>query len=217
MLVILVVAMIGLSFASVPLYRWFCQVTGYGGTFNETYSQKEYADPSPTVPVGQEQTYTVLFDANIDNNLPWDFAPEKRSVTVTNGETVSAFYIATNNSAKPITSTAVFNLTPHKVAAYVEKFECFCFTEQTLMPGETQRMGVVFRVSPHLLGDPNAREVTTITFSYTMFRGDDPAAPAGHTLEDHTHQTDSPSHETEEAEDIMFNNDHNADRADGST
>ncbi len=167
-LVLLAAGMIGLSFASVPLYRWFCQVTGYGGTLNTEYNDRSSAIES-SAEATISTTYTVLFDANIARTLPWEFEPEVTSITIDNNELVTAYYTATNLTDRPISSTAVFNLAPHKVAAYVDKIECFCFSEQTLQPGEVKRMPVVFSVSPALLGDPNAREVKTITFSYTMY------------------------------------------------
>ncbi|MAF96965.1 MAG: cytochrome c oxidase assembly protein [Rhodospirillaceae bacterium] len=153
-------SMVGLAFAAVPLYRLFCQVTGFGGT------PKIAAQPSaaPT-----ERTITVRFDANVNPALPWRFEPEKTQVTVRAGESALAFYRARNTSDAPVTGTATFNVTPFKAGEYFSKIDCFCFTEQRLAAGEEAAMGVQFFVDPGIFADPNTRDVTAITLSYTFY------------------------------------------------
>ena len=157
---LLVLAMIGLAFASVPLYRLFCQVTGFDGT-----TMRAAAAPGPVA--GKE--VAVRFDANTASSLPWRFAPEKSREIVTLGEREMAFYTAKNLSARPVTGTATFNVSPVQAGKYFSKIQCFCFTEQTLKPGEEVRMPVVFFVDPKILQDPDAREISEITLSYTFY------------------------------------------------
>ncbi|MCP5372370.1 MAG: cytochrome c oxidase assembly protein [Hyphomicrobiales bacterium] len=159
--------MVGLSFASVPLYQLFCKVTGYGGTpGRETAEQVHAAAPGARI-------IKVRFDSNVNHNLPWVFHPVKREVQTRVGEEVLAFYEARNISDRTTTGTATFNVTPFKVAPYFNKIECFCFTEQTLKPGQEASMPVSFFVDPEIFDDPATAEVTTITLSYTFF----PAKP----------------------------------------
>jgi len=160
--------MVGLSFASVPLYRLFCQITGYGGT-----PKTEAVAPAPET--ASTRVVTVNFDANVNSALPWRFKPAQRSMDLRLGEEALAFYTAENTSDAPVTGTATFSVTPYKAANYFAKIECFCFTEQTLKPGQEVSMPVTFYVDPAILDDPNAREVTTITLSYTFYRADDGA------------------------------------------
>ncbi len=155
-------AMVGLSFASVPLYRLFCQVTGFGGT-------PRVGAALEAGPVS-EQTITVFFDANVNESLPWKFRPVKRRMRVRAGETVLAFYRARNDSQGPLTGTATFNVTPYKAAIYFSKVDCFCFTEQRLEAGQVAEMPVSFFVDPAIFSDPDTREVRSITLSYTFFR-----------------------------------------------
>jgi cytochrome c oxidase assembly protein subunit 11 len=160
-----VAGMVGLSFASVPLYRLFCQVTGYGGTPN-----------TEAVVVTDEisdHTVTVRFDSNVNSALPWRFKPEQRLVDVRLGEERLAFYQAKNISDERITGTATFSVTPYKAAPYFSKIDCFCFTEQTLEAGQSVSMPVSFFVDPEFAEDPNTRDVTTITLSYTFYPIDD--------------------------------------------
>lgn len=161
--------MVGLAFASVPLYRLFCQVTGYGGT-------PKIAAASTAAP--SDRTVTVRFDANVNPALPWRFRPKQPEMTVKVGETVLAHYLARNRSDAPVTGSATFNVTPYKAAPYFVKVACFCFTEQELQPGQEVAMPVSFFVDPDLFTDPNTTEVRTITLSYTFFRAT-PAADAG--------------------------------------
>lgn len=153
--------MAGLAYASVPLYRLFCQVTGFGGT-------TRVAAEAPGAVAGR--VVTVRFDANVARDLPWRFEPVVPAVKVAVGENVLAFYRARNVSNAPITGTATFNVTPHKAGSFFAKVECFCFTEQTLAPGETVELPVSFFIDPAILKDPEAEDVGEITLSYTFFR-----------------------------------------------
>lgn len=160
----IVVAMVGLSFASVPLYRWICQVTGFGGTTMR-------AEKAPGG-VG-ERMITVRFNADVaSNGLPWRFEAVERQADVRVGEERLAFYRATNTGNAPVVGTATYNVTPHKAAAYFNKIACFCFVEQELQPGESMDMPVSFFIDPAFADDPKLRDVTTITLSYTFFRAD---------------------------------------------
>ena len=157
--VLFVLFMVGLAFASVPLYRIFCQVTGFGGT-------PMRADAAPGAVAGQ---VGVRFDANTARALPWRFHPEKPTEVVKIGERDIAFYVAKNLTARPITGTASFNVTPVQAGKYFSKIDCFCFTEQTLQPGQEMRMPVVFFVDPKILQDPDTKDISEITLSYTFF------------------------------------------------
>lgn len=160
-LFLLPVAMLGLSFAAVPFYRMFCQVTGYNGT-----TQRAAAAPARVI----DRYVTVRFDSNISPALNWEFQPEQREIRLKIGENKLAFYRATNRSDKPLTGTATFNVTPEAVGGYFDKIQCFCFTEQTLAPGETAEMPVSFFIDPAIMDDPDARDFTEITLSYTFFK-----------------------------------------------
>ncbi|MGE0501565.1 MAG: cytochrome c oxidase assembly protein [Rhizobiaceae bacterium] len=164
-------AMVGVSFAAVPLYALFCQVTGYGGT---TQRVTQYSDRV----LGRK--ITVRFDANVSGGLPWEFGPVARSVEMNIGETVQADYRAKNVFAKPSSGRATFNVTPEMAGAYFNKVECFCFTDTELKPGETMDMPVVFYVDPAIVDVPELREIRTITLSYTFFPtgADKPVAAA---------------------------------------
>ena len=160
MAALLVLAMVGLAFASVPLYRLFCQVTGFDGT-----TMRAAAAPGPVA--GKE--VAVRFDANVATSLPWRFVPEKTREIVTIGEREMAFYTAKNLSARPVTGTATFNVSPVQAGKYFSKIQCFCFNEQLLKPGEEVRMPVVFFVDPKILEDPQAGAISEITLSYTFY------------------------------------------------
>jgi cytochrome c oxidase assembly protein subunit 11 len=166
-LVTVVVAMIGLSFASVPLYRLFCAATGYNGT-----TQRATAAPRESV---GDVRITVRFDAEIAADLGWEFRPLQASVDVRPGEERVVAYRAVNKTSAPITGTATFNVTPYKAGIYFNKLQCFCFTKQHLGPGESADLSVSFFVDADILNDPNTRDVDTITLSYTMFRAKDDA------------------------------------------
>jgi cytochrome c oxidase assembly protein subunit 11 len=152
--------MVGLSFASVPLYRLFCQVTGFGGT-------TQRAETAPAQSLGQ--TVSVRFDANTSDKLNWAFHPLQAPVTVKFGEQSMAYYEAVNRSDETLTGTAVFNVTPPQAGAYFNKIQCFCFTEQTLKPGEKIEMPVSFFVDPDMLEDADAAGIEEITLSYTFY------------------------------------------------
>lgn len=156
-----VIGMIGLSFASVPLYQIFCQVTGYGGT-------TQVAANSYDMPI-LDREVRVSFTSSTQPDLPWEFEPMQRRVTVNLGEEALVFYRARNVSDKPVTGTAVFNVTPFKTGPYFSKIECFCFTEQTLQPGEEMVMPVTFFVDPVMDEEQNLDDVKEITLSYTFF------------------------------------------------
>ena len=157
--------MVALAFASVPLYRLFCQVTGFGGT-------PKIAAAATTAP--SDRTITVRFDANVNPALPWRFRPAQREMTVRVGETVLAHYLARNQSDAPVTGTATYNVTPYRAATYFAKVACFCFTEQVLQPAQEVAMPVSFFVDPELFTDPDTKEVRTVTLSYTFFRAPTP-------------------------------------------
>ncbi len=165
-----VVGMIALSFASVPAYRAFCQVTGWGG-----YTQR--ADKSADRTLARE--VTIRFDGTVAQGLAWRFKPEQLAQTLHIGETGLAFYEAENLSKRPVTGRATYNVSPAKAGIYFKKIECFCFTEQTLSPGEKVSMPVTYFIDPALADDPNMAEVQTITLSYTFFAWDDEPAAAG--------------------------------------
>jgi len=174
-LVGLVAAMVGLSFAAVPLYRMFCQATGYGGV-------PQRAEHAPAEIL--DRTIRVRFDANVGNGLPWTFAPVERVIEVKIGETALAFFKASNTSAAPVSGTAVFNVVPEIAARYFTKIECFCFKQQTLAAGASVEMPVTFFVDPKFVEDEDTKNISEITLSYTFYRTDkDPgvaaAPPAG--------------------------------------
>ncbi|WP_051341044.1 cytochrome c oxidase assembly protein [Azospirillum halopraeferens] len=163
----LVAGMIGLAYASVPLYALFCQVTGFGGT-------TQRADAAPDTVL--ERTIKVRFNADTNRALPWSFRPVEREVTVKVGETHITSYRAANRGESPTVGTAVYNVTPDKAGIYFNKIECFCFTEQVLHPGEEVDMPVAFFVDPAIASDPKMGDVSTITLSYTFFRAKDAEA-----------------------------------------
>ncbi|MFD1788128.1 cytochrome c oxidase assembly protein [Sphingomonas floccifaciens] len=154
-----VCGMTGLGFASVPLYNMFCEATGLNGTTNR-------ANAAPGASGGK---ITVAFDSNVSPKLAWAFKPEVEQTKVDIGARDMEFFSATNKSDKPITGTATYNVSPAQAGKYFTKIECFCFTEQTLKPGETVRMPVIFFVDPKIKDDPDARDIDTITLSYTFY------------------------------------------------
>jgi cytochrome c oxidase assembly protein subunit 11 len=162
MLAFLAVAvMTGVAFASVPLYRIFCQVTGFGGT--------TMARVGGEAPGAVGERISVRFDGTAAPALPWRFRPEETHRTVAIGERSIAFYTARNLSAQPVVGTATFNVTPAAAGQYFTKIQCFCFTEQRLEPGQEMRMPVIFYVDPRILQDPDARRISEITLSYTFY------------------------------------------------
>ncbi len=152
--------MVGLAYASVPLYELFCQVTGYGGT-----PQVAAAAPGTF----SDKKISIRFDANTNPKLPWKFKASQAEMTVKLGEQNLAFYEAQNLGGKDVTGTAVFNVTPLKAGPYFSKIECFCFTEQTLNAGQRVDMPVQFFVDPEIFIDPDTKDVNTVTLSYTFY------------------------------------------------
>jgi cytochrome c oxidase assembly protein subunit 11 len=155
-----VAVMVGVSFAAVPLYSWFCRTTGFGGT----------TQVAQTAPEGiSARTITVRFDSNVAPGLPWSFEPERRTIDVRLGEIVTVYYAVRNESARLTTGQAGYNVAPPTTGAYFEKINCFCFTQQTLRPGEKRDMAAVFYVDPKLANDTEQNAVNNITLSYTFF------------------------------------------------
>jgi cytochrome c oxidase assembly protein subunit 11 len=164
--VTVVAGMVAMSFAAVPLYRLFCQVTGFGGT-----TQRADTVAGPVL----DRMMTVRFDANVSAELPWEFKPVDRQVELKIGEQGQAAYRATNLSDRPTTGTAAFNVSPPLAGAYFVKIQCFCFTEQTLAPGESVDMPVIFYVDPDIVEDRDVTNLGTITLSYTFYPLEQPA------------------------------------------
>ncbi len=160
--------MIGLAYASVPLYRLFCQVTGFGGT------PQRAERPSTEV---LDRTVVVRFDANVGPGLSWEFQPVVPTMEVRIGENALAYYRATNRSDRPLVGTATFNVTPDQIGSFFNKIECFCFTEQRLEPGESVEMPVSFFIDPAIVQDLDGAKVRNITLSYTFYPVDKPKAP----------------------------------------
>ena len=157
----LAVAMLCLAYASVPLYRLFCAVTGFGGTTQE-------GAKAPGAIAGEHEI-TVRFNADTDKNLPWKFAPGQREMRVTVGEQVLTHYVAENISNQPVTGHAVYNVVPHTAGAYFVKIHCFCFENQILKPKQRVDMPVSFYIDPAILQDPDTKDIRSITLSYTFF------------------------------------------------
>lgn len=157
---VVVAGMVGMAYAAVPLYDLFCRVTGYGGT-----TQIAQYDPGAIL----DREVSVRFDASVNRDFPWAFEPLQREMTVRVGETALAFYRATNTTDRPVTGIASYNVTPFKAGPYFSKLECFCFNEQTLQPGESMDMPVIFFVDPLMDEEERLDDVRTITLSYTFF------------------------------------------------
>ena len=155
-----VAVMVGAAYAAVPLYDWFCRTTGFGG-------RTQVATSAPAQALGR--SITVRFDANVAPGLPWRFVPEKNYVNVRIGEMLTVNYSVTNLAARETVGQASYNVTPPTTGAYFQKINCFCFTEQTMKPGETREMPVVFYVDPALAQDAEQNGLNTITLSYTYF------------------------------------------------
>ena len=157
---VFVAVMVGISFAAVPLYSWFCRTTGFGGT-------TQVARTTPEEISGR--TVTVRFDSNVAPGLPWSFEPERRTIDMRLGEVVTVYYVVRNESARVTSGQAGYNVTPPTTGIYFEKINCFCFTQQTLQAGEKREMAVVFYVDPKLANDSEQNAVNNITLSYTFF------------------------------------------------
>jgi len=160
--------MVGAAYASVPLYRAFCQLTGFDGATRR-------ADAAPGAVLGK--TVTVRFDANV-RDLPWDFEAEQTSQQVKIGETKLAFFKVTNRSDKPITARAVYNVVPEQAGAYFQKLQCFCFSDQTIGPGATLEMPVLYFIDPKYAEDINTKGKSEVTLSYTFYPAVDGARQA---------------------------------------
>lgn len=165
-------AMLGLGYASVPLYRLFCQVTGFGGT---TQRASEAEAAGVQVAAGN---ISVRFDANVDHSVPWRFTPEQRTQEMRIGARKMAFYRAQNLSDKPITGVASFNVVPEAAGKYFKKIQCFCFNRQTLAPGQVVDMPVIYFVDPAIKSDPDAADIQQITLSYTFHKVEEGGAKA---------------------------------------
>ena len=161
----IVVVMLGLAYASVPFYSWFCRVTGFGGATNVAEVGSD---------VILDQTIKIRFDASVDSGMPWTFKPEVREMELRIGETGLAFYEAHNPLDVPVAGQATYNVTPYEAGGFFDKIECFCFTEQVLQPGETVMMPVSFFVDPAIVDDREGQYVHTITLSYTFYQIDLP-------------------------------------------
>jgi cytochrome c oxidase assembly protein subunit 11 len=158
---VFVAAMVGAAYASVPLYSLFCKVTGFGGT-------PLVSERAPDHVLGR--SLTIRFDSNVTPGLPWKFVPEQNSIQLRIGEVATVHYKVINEAARTITAQASYNVTPPQVGAYFNKINCFCFTEQTMKPGETREMTVVFYVDPSIAKDRDQNDLNTITLSYTFYR-----------------------------------------------
>ena len=154
-------AMVGMAYAAVPLYDWFCRTTGFAGT-----PIVAKAAPERTL----DRKVIVRFDANVAAGLPWRFVPEQNSIELRVGEVVTVNYLVVNETAREIVGNATYNVSPPTVGAYFQKINCFCFTEQRLKAGEKREMPVVFFVDPKLVQDSEHDNLNTITLSYTMYR-----------------------------------------------
>jgi cytochrome c oxidase assembly protein subunit 11 len=158
---LIVVLMVGAAYAAVPFYNWFCRATGFNGT-----TQVATAAPS-AAPLARR--IAVRFDSNVAGGLPWKFEPERTEIELHIGEVVTVLYTVTNQSARTTTGQAAYNVAPLTVGSYFEKINCFCFTEQTLAPGEKREMPVVFYVDPSIAADHENDGLNTITLSYTFY------------------------------------------------
>ena len=165
---VFVAAMVGLAYASVPFYDWFCRATGFGG-------RPQIATSAPQAT--SARTISVRFDGNVTGALPWKFEPEQNSVEVKLGEVVTVNFVVTNLSARETVGQAAYNVTPGTTGAYFTKINCFCFTEQRLAPGEKREMPVVFYVDPALAKDAELDDLNTITLSYSFYAVREPAKP----------------------------------------
>jgi len=163
-----VAGMVGAAYAAVPLYNWFCRTTGFGGT-------PLVASAGPGQVLGR--TLAIRFDSNVTAGLPWTFEPEQNVVTVRVGEVTTVHYKVVNQAARVISAQASYNVSPPQVGAYFTKINCFCFTQQTMQPGETREMTVVFYVDPSIVNDRDQDSLNTITLSYTFYRLREPVQP----------------------------------------
>ncbi|XP_022730870.1 cytochrome c oxidase assembly protein COX11, mitochondrial-like isoform X2 [Durio zibethinus] len=166
----LVFAMVGSSYAAVPLYRRFCQATGYGGTVQRRESVEEKIARHEKDGTVATREIVVQFNADVADGMPWKFVPTQREVRVKPGESALAFYTAENRSSTPITGVSTYNVTPMKAAVYFNKIQCFCFEEQRLLPGEQIDMPVFFYIDPEFETDPRMDGINNLILSYTFFK-----------------------------------------------
>lgn len=164
---VIVVGMVGLSFAAVPLYDLFCRVTGYGGTTQVAQGVSERV---------LDREIEIRFNADVNGSIGWDFRPDTHSIKVKVGEPTTTHYFAHNRENRAVVGTAVYNVTPDKAGIYFQKIQCFCFDEQKLEAGQSVEMPVFFFVDPAIADDPAMDDVKTITLSYTFFRASDQSA-----------------------------------------
>ena len=160
-------AMLGMGYAAVPLYNMFCRVTGFGGT-TQRATEADAALAEQLAHSAGGTTYSIRFDANLARGMPWEFRPAQTTDVVAIGQRDMATFIARNTSDEAVTGTATFNVEPEQAGVYFNKIQCFCFTEQTLQPGQEVRMPVLYYVDPAALEDPNMKGVEQITLSYTF-------------------------------------------------
>jgi cytochrome c oxidase assembly protein subunit 11 len=165
---VFVAAMVGAAYAAVPFYNWFCRTTGFGGT-----PQVASAAPDHVL----DRSMAIRFDSNVTPGLPWKFEPEQNEIQVRIGEVTMVRYKVVNMAAREITAQASYNVSPPTVGAYFTKINCFCFTKQTMKPGETREMTVVFYVDPSITKDSDQDTLSTITLSYTFYRLSQPTEP----------------------------------------
>jgi cytochrome c oxidase assembly protein subunit 11 len=172
----LVVGMVGLTYASVPLYRMFCQATGFGGTVQEGRSveeklaRREAQRDAALEAAAAARELTVTFNADVSDGLPWKFVPTQRSVRVRPGQSTLAFYTASNLGDAAVTGVSTYNVAPQQAGQYFNKVQCFCFEEQRLRAGEQVDMPVFFYIDPEFATDPRMRGINSITLSYTFFK-----------------------------------------------
>jgi cytochrome c oxidase assembly protein subunit 11 len=162
------VFMVGMAYAAVPLYDWFCRATGFNGT-----TQVSTAAPGEVL----DRKITVRFDANVGGGLPWRFEPEQNSIEVRIGEVVTVNYLVINQSARETTGIAAYNVAPLNFGSYFHKINCFCFTDQTLKAGEKRELAVVFYVDPSIVKDDEGADLTSITLSYSFYPQREPQRP----------------------------------------
>ena len=163
-----VAVMVGMAYAAVPFYTWFCRATGFGGTTQVSEKAPDHI---------LDRTLTIRFDSNVTPGLPWKFQPEQNQIQVRIGEVATVHYKVVNEAAREIAGQASYNVSPPTVGAYFDKINCFCFTEQRLKAGETRDMTVVFYVDPAIVKDRDQTDLTTITLSYTFYRLREPEQP----------------------------------------
>jgi len=165
---------IGLSYASVPLYRIFCQATGFGGTVKTHKNGDDGYDlPEDPKSLPGNRPLKITFNSDVSGDLNWSFKPVQKSISVMVGQTALAFFEATNHSTEPVIGVATYNVTPMQAGVYFNKIQCFCFDEQRLLPGETVDMPVFFYIDPEFLEDRRMKKVESMTLSYTFFHSAD--------------------------------------------